>query len=228
VQVSVLIVDPQPFFCESLASALAGADPQLVVSGWATDELEAETIASDRHPDIVLTELELNSGSGLGLARRLRDRVRSVLLTRHHAGEVLADAVAAGMFGCLSHDSDVASLRTQVIQAASGRFAVDGDRLYETLRRAIAARSDGGATARVARLTVREREVLRLLAIGLDNDAIAAQLHLSRMTVRTHVGSILRKLEVHSRADAARVAMAAGEGVGGRVLRILGPELAGP
>jgi DNA-binding NarL/FixJ family response regulator len=78
----------------------------------------------------------------------------------------------------------------------------------------------------MAHLTAREREVLRLLARGLDNQAIAARLQLSTHTARTHVGNILRKLGVHSRADAARIALSQERGDGDtQVLQIRGPEL---
>lgn len=222
--VRILIVDPQQFFCEALAAILPA--PNVDVMGWTTDELEASAMAAADPPDVVLTELELNSGSGLSLARRLRDGSKPVVLTRLHEGDVLMDVVSAGAFGCLSHDIEIDALRTLVVQAADGRFAVDGVRLHEILRRSMAVRLDDPAASKVARLTAREREVLRLLSVGLDNDAIARQLYLSTKTVRTHVGNILRKLGVHSRADAARVALDAGEGASeSRVLRISGPKL---
>lgn len=224
--VKLLVVDPQPFFCEALTAALQDAD-EVEVVGWTTDELEADRLASSRSTDVVLTEVELAGGSGLGLARRLADGPAVIVLTRGHEGDVLLDAVAAGAIGCLSHDVEPDDLIRHVVHAADGEFAIDHGRLHQELRRASAARSQRGAgSAKLALLTAREREVLTLLARGLDNHAIARQLHLSAHTARTHVGNILRKLGVHSRADAARIALREGKAEADtHVLRIRGPDL---
>jgi DNA-binding NarL/FixJ family response regulator len=226
VSVKLLLVDPQPFFCEALAAALEGSDPIEVV-GWTTDELEADELASRRGADVVLTEVELADGSGLSLNRRLAGGPAVIVLTRGHEGDFLLDAVAAGAIGCLSHDLEPEELARHVLRAAEGQFAIDHGRLLDELRRASAARSQKGAgSPKLAMLTAREREVLTLLARGLDNQAIARQLHLSSHTARTHVGNILRKLGVHSRADAARIALREGQPEGDTdVLRIRGPDL---
>jgi len=226
VNVRLLIVDPQPFFCESLATALDGM-PEVEVVGWTTDELEAERLAAEGSAEIVLTEVELAGGSGLSLARRLGDGAFTVLLTRGQEGDILLDAVAAGAMGCLSHDVDLDDLGRHLVLAGSGRFVFDEDRLHTALKRASAGRAQkGGASLKLSLLTAREREVLSLLARGMDNQGIAQQLHLSAHTARTHVGNILRKFGVHSRADAARIAIRETQEEGDtHVLRIRGPEL---
>jgi DNA-binding NarL/FixJ family response regulator len=226
VTVRVLVVDPQPFFCESLTSAL-GERPEIQVVGWATDELDAERLAARRSPDVVLTEIELDAGSGLSLSRRLGDGIHTVVLTRGHEGDVLLDAVAAGAVGCLSHHVDLDDLPDHLMRAADGRFVVEERRLHATLKRASTIHSQKGAgSPKLGPLTGREREVLTLLARGLDNRGIAKQLHLSAHTARTHVGNILRKLGVHSRADAARIALRESQAEGdAQVLRIRGPDL---
>ena len=227
--VRVLIVDPQPFFCESLAHAMSAISGVEVV-GWATDELGAARIADQRSPDVILTEVELAAGSGISLCRRVAHGVRTVVLTRRHEGEILLDAVAAGAIGCLSHELEVGELGSMVESAAAGRFVIRDDRLHEALRRAsltrVSVTPDGEPSALLTQLTAREREVLALLARGLDNRAIATRLQLSAHTARTHVGNILRKLGVHSRADAARIALSEGRAdADTHVLQIRGPEL---
>jgi DNA-binding NarL/FixJ family response regulator len=219
--ITVLIADPSPFFCEALAAALP--DNDLRVVGWTTDERRAADISLKSDPDVVLTEVALAAGSGLSLSRRLRDR-KVLVLTRGHPGDALLDAVEAGAWGCLGHSLSVERLREQIAEAAGGRFVVEIDRLHDTLRRA-SVRGTGEAHVELARLTGREREVLRLVAEGLEDDAIGRLLYLSPHTVRTHVGNILRKLALHSRADAARLALRSGEGHRAEVLRIQGPEL---
>jgi DNA-binding NarL/FixJ family response regulator len=226
VTVRVLIVDPQPFFCESLVAALR-EEPEIEVVGWATDELEADRLTTQRSPDVVLTEVDLAAGSGLSLVSRIADRTRPVILTRGHEGDVLLDAVEAGAVGCLSHDLELEGLTGHLGRVAAGGFAIDQDRLFGSLKRASGVHTRrGSGSPRLALLTPREREVLALLARGLDNHAIARRLHLSSHTARTHVGNILRKLEVHSRADAARIALREGQSERDTdVLRIQGPDL---
>ncbi|TMK22399.1 MAG: response regulator transcription factor [Actinobacteria bacterium] len=222
--IRVLIADPQPLFCEALADGLrrwGGFD----VVGWTTDEREADRRADSC--DIVLSETDLAPGSGFSLARRAGGRRAIVILTRRPVGEVLLDAVAAGAMGCVGHDTGLAGLVRLVSQAAGGTFTVDPAALRDALQRVRASRDGVGAIApALASLSAREREVLRLLARGLSNEAIGNELYLSAHTVRTHVAKILKKLGAHSRADAARAAVKAGEADSDvRVLRFEGPDL---
>jgi DNA-binding NarL/FixJ family response regulator len=218
-----VIVDPQPFFCEAMASALSsiGFD----IAGWTGDEIEALELASATDPDVVLAESDLARGSGLGLVRRLRDKRCVVLLTRRPEGDLLLEAAAAGAAGCIGHATNLSTLGRLVREAASGRFAVDPERLGGALKRAAARREAGDESDILARLTTREREVLGHLAGGLDNQAIAERLYVSPDTVRTHVNKILRKLGVHSRAEAARLALRDDQRESDHVTRISGPIL---
>jgi len=222
----VLIADPQPFFCAALAAALSSGD-RFDVAGWATDERDAERLVARTLPDVLLCEVSLAPGSGLSLARRLGERPRVLVLTREHIGDVILDAVEAGALGCIGHESSVAEVAEAIENVGAGRFTIDADRMHAALRRISANRDGRGAEpAALSRLTPREREVLRLLARGMDNEEIGAQLYLSAHTVRTHVGNILRKLGAHSRAEAARIAVRVGVADPGmRVLRIEGPKL---
>ena len=225
--VSVLLVDPQPFFCESLAVALV---PDATVVAWTGDERRAAALAERERPDVVLTELELHAGSGLGLVKRLGDAARVVVLTRRDEGDVLFDAVEAGAHGVLAHATGVEGLRAALGAASTSSWVCDPPRLRSSLQRARArATQRSGAEGRVARLTIREREVLQMLARGLSREEIAASLYLSEHTVRTHVGNILKKLEVHSQAEAARVALRSGlTSSPVHVVRISGPDLTSP
>jgi DNA-binding NarL/FixJ family response regulator len=219
----LVIVDPMPAFCESMAAALTRSSMQVVA--WTTDEREAAALAERLQPDIVLTEIELDVGSGLGLARRLRDRTRVIVLTRTDVGEVLLDAASAGAVGCLGHGTNVSELVAYLLDPVP-TFVHDHGELLTALRRTSALRA-APATARLETLTPREREVLRLLADGLDNEGIATRLSLSPNTVRTHVGRILRKLGIHTRAEATRMSLAAQAASGEleSVTRISGPRL---
>jgi DNA-binding NarL/FixJ family response regulator len=225
VPVRVLVVDPQPFFCESLASALQ-EDERLEVIGWTADPHDAAGLSSTLAPDVILCELELATTPAFGLLDR-EDGVKVIVLTRGHEGDALLPVAAAGAAGCIGHDIGLSDLCGLVADAGDGRFAVNPERLGDALRRAAThTEPNTQITGEANKLTLREREVLALLSEGLDNDAIATRLHLSAHTARTHVANILRKLGVGSRAEAARIALRARAGDPEvSVLRIKGPKL---
>jgi DNA-binding NarL/FixJ family response regulator len=224
--VRVLVVDPQPFFSESLARALE-EDDRLEVVGWTADPGEARLLLLTLGPDVILCDLELARTAAFGLLDRNDKGRKVIVLTRGHEGEALLPVAAAGAAGCIGHDIGVGDLCALIADAGAGRFIVNPERLGDALRRAASGTvpvSEGNADP--IDLTLREREILALLSEGLDNGAIAARLHLSSHTVRTHVANILRKLGVGSRAEAARIALRAGAGDSGvSVLRIEGPKL---
>lgn len=220
----VLIVDPEPFFSETLATAL-DCDPRIRVVGWTTDDREAERLAASLAPDVILAGIDPRPGT---LAREIRrmQGAHVVILTRGLVGNSLLEAAAAGAAGVLGHELGIADLGSLVVEAIDGRFVVDVKTLGDSLRQAAAATRESPGPDGLERLTDREREVLHLVAAGLNNAGIANRLHLSAHTVRTHVGNILRKLAVHTRAQAARLALSAddpGRAVG--VFHIRGPDL---
>jgi DNA-binding NarL/FixJ family response regulator len=223
--VRVLVVDPQPFFCESLAWALQ-EDERLEVVGWTADPHDAGRLLSSLGPDVILCELEFATTPEFGLLPR-DDGPNVIVLTRGHEGDALLPVAAAGAAGCIGHDIGIGDLCGLVADAGGGRFVVNPQRLGAALRRAASgAGPDLRVTTDMRNLTLREREILDLLSEGLDNGAIAARLHLSAHTARTHVANILRKLGVSSRAEAARIALRAGAGDPEvSVLRIKGPKL---
>lgn len=222
--VRVLIVDPQPFFAEAVAAALDD-DERLEVVGWTADAEEAYRLMSSFAPDVTLCELGMASGSESGLLHRAPEGSRIVVSTRGHVGDALLSVAEAGAVGCIGHDTDLTALRSLMTEAADGRFVVDPYHLGEALRRARASAPEERA-ADLRRLTSREREILDLLTQGFDDPAIAKRLQLSSHTVRTHVGNILRKMGVRSRAEAVRVALRTGTGDAPvSILRIEGPSL---
>jgi two-component system, NarL family, response regulator DevR len=225
VVVRILVADPQPFFCEALAAAL-DEDERLQVVGWTHDAAEAVRLMASLRPDVLLSDLGLASGPSSGLLDRNATGASVIVLTRGHEGDALLSVAEAGAAGCIGHDTGVGTLSSLISDAADGRFIVDPDRLGAMLRRASASRREQVRGPDLARLTSREREILDLLTEGLDNPAIAEHLHLSANTVRTHVGNVLRKLGVRSRAEAVKVALRAGTGEAPvSVLRIEGPSL---
>jgi len=158
----------------------------------------------------VLMDLVMPGMDGVEATQRILEAdagARVLVLTSFGADDLLFPAIRAGALGFLLKDTSPGELLAAIRQAAEGRPVLAPRvtrRLLDELGREPAAPS--GAAA----LTAREREVLRLVARGKGNDAIAADLDISPATARTHVGNILAKLEVPNRTQAALFALREG------------------
>jgi DNA-binding NarL/FixJ family response regulator len=200
----VLIVDGHSLFAEAIRSALEAAGVIVVgVSGTAED---AVTSVLRKRPDLVLMDVALPDESGLFAGRRiLQDwpEAKILALTALEEPRVAEEALRIGFRGYLTKRTPVAQFVSSV------RAVLDGQRIMPhrlgSASRQPAEHEDAGLL--VAHLTPREREVLALLSRGANGREIAAALAISRNTVRTHVQSILTKLQVHSRLEASTFAV---------------------
>ena len=190
----LLLVDDHRVFAGALAHRL-GTEPDLEVVAVATTAAEAEALVASLLPDLAVVDGELVGDDGLALAAHLSGLERGpvVVVTSHPDARTAAAAVRAGATGFVAQDAPVDALLLAI------RAALAGDRP-----------SSPPDADPVARLTVREREVLGLMVAGLDRAAIGARLFLSPNTVRTHVQNVLRKLEVHSSIEAVGLALRLG------------------
>ena len=206
----LLLVDDHRAFAGALAHRL-GAEPDLEVVGVAADAAEAEALAGSLRPDLALVDVELGADDGLALTARLsalEPGPAVVVVTCHVDAPTATGAVRAGATGFVAKDAPVDELLVAIRAALAGESWLPGHLLGGVLRllqgNSPPSPPDGDP---VARLTVREREVLALLVAGLDRSAIGARLFLSPNTVRTHVQNVLRKLEVHSSIEAVGLAL---------------------
>ena len=186
------------------------------VVGEATTGAEAVDAVRRTRPDVVLMDIRMPELDGLEATRRIlaanpTDGPRVLMLTTFDLDQYVYAALAAGASGFLLKDVTPEQLTAAV------RLVRSGDALLapSITRRLVErfARRDEGATAvhrDLATLTPREREVLRMLARGLSNAELAAQLHLSEATVKTHVARILGKLRLRDRVQAVVVAYETG------------------
>jgi DNA-binding NarL/FixJ family response regulator len=208
--VRVLIADGHSLFREALVSALAG-EPDLEVVGEAKDGLEAVAEAARAEPEVAVLDSDLPNGDGLRAARLIRERLpacRVVLLAAEEDHETLADAIHAGANGYLTKASPLTDLVEAIRAVHRGDTLVPARMLGDLLGRLIDRRQQQSeAVRRIGRLTPREKEVLGLLAEGGDNDTIAQALVISPQTARTHIQNVLVKLGVHSRLEAAALAI---------------------
>jgi DNA-binding NarL/FixJ family response regulator len=203
----VLLAEPDRPTRAGLRLVLEGGGAEVI--GEAADAGAAVAIAAEERPDVALIAVEL-PGGGLHAAREIAaevPRVRLVFLTGRPSGEELVDAVLAGAVGYLGRDVDAERLPAIVRAVAAGEVAlprrhsqhlVDALRRRDVQRARLAARSD-------ARLTDREWEVLEMLAAELSTGEIGLRLGISAVTARRHISSLVAKLGVAGRAEAAEL-----------------------
>ena len=168
---------------------------------------EAIELCRDNAPDVVLMDVEFKGPmSGIEGARRIKEvapRTAVVIMTAHEDERLLVDAVEAGACGFLKKSEGTKELVGVVKAAAAGDFLIDRSELARLLPEVAKDRaSRREANLLLDQLTDREREILQLLAEGLRNEEIAAQLFISAQTVQTHIRNVLSKLGVHSKLEA--------------------------
>jgi len=170
---------------------------------------EAETAASaiatarEHQPDVVIMDVRLPDGSGVDACRQIRSdnpTTRVVILTSFADEEAVVAAILAGASGYLLKQSEPERLITAVETAAAGGSLLD-PAVTDTVLRWMRGTANGGEPS--GRLSDQERKILPLIAEGKTNREIGAELYLSEHTVKTYVSSLLKKLQLARRAEAA-------------------------
>ncbi len=213
--ISVVVVDDQAMVRAGFA-ALLDAEPDITVLGEAADGREAVAVVRDRRPDVVLMDVRMPVLDGIAATRELladaRDhRPRVVVLTTFDVDDYVYEALRAGASGFLLKDAPPDVLATAVRTVAAGDALLAPSVTRRMIERFAAHRPPSRAeTARLAALTSRERDVLRLIARGLSNREIAADLVVAEETVKSHVGRLFAKLHLRDRAQAVVVAYESG------------------
>jgi DNA-binding NarL/FixJ family response regulator len=199
--ISVLIVDDHPVVRQGLR-ALLGVQDGIVVAGEAGDGPTAVSLAASLRPDIVLLDLKLPGMDGFAvLGPLLAAGPRVLVLTSATEPSVAAQAVRAGAAGVLYKDIDPDALVRAIRSVRDGNVLLAPEAIGSLIR-----------GSRVDALTAREREVLAGIAEGRSNREIARTLGVAEKTVKAHVSSILAKLGVQDRTQAAVYAVRNGGG----------------
>jgi DNA-binding NarL/FixJ family response regulator len=212
--IRVVVVDDHVIFRQGLTALLANA-PTTEVVGQAGTGVEAVAIVDEVTPDVVLMDIQMPEMNGIEATRRVVDGhpdTSVVMLTMLEDDDSLFAAMCAGARGYLLKGADKDEVLRTVAGAAAGeaRFGPEiARRLTAFFQRA---GDQGLALTPFAELTDREREVLDLVAQGLDNARIASKLFISGKTVSNHVSNIFAKLHVADRSQAIVKAREAGLG----------------
>jgi DNA-binding NarL/FixJ family response regulator len=204
-RIRVLIADDHPVVRQGLQVLLSVQD-DIEVIGEAADGAEALALAAGLDPDVILLDLKLPELDGVAVLRELRargTRARALVLTSAAEGALVTRAVQAGAAGFLYKDVDPDALVRAV------RSVNDGHTLLapEAVSAIVGSGAAGSAVRGIGALTAREREILGQLAEGRSNREIARNLLVSEKTVKTHVSSVLAKLGVADRTQAALLAV---------------------
>ena len=205
--IRVLLVDDQRLMREGLRTLLE-LEPDLQVAGEAGDGQAALDAYAALRPDVVLMDIRMPGMDGVEATRRLRrddPDARVVILTTFDDDEYVIEGLRAGALGYLLKDVSghdlAAAIRTVAAGGALIAPAVMRTVLTEFARTAAPARAPDAGLPEP--LSDRERDVLRLVALGLSNREIAERLSLAEGTVKNHVTSILQKIGVRDRTQAA-------------------------
>lgn len=214
--IRVLLADDQALIRMGFRMVL-DAEADIEVVGEAADGAAAITQAKALNPDVVLMDIRMPGVNGIEataeITRTLDAKV--LILTTFDLDEYAFGGLRAGASGFLLKDTRPAELIEAIRTVASGE-AVVSPRITRRMLEMFAGQLPSGATAsgqvdpRIASLTPRETEILRLVARGMSNAEIAAELVVSATTVKTHVGSVLAKLGVRDRVQAVVVAYETG------------------
>ena len=212
-RIRIAVVDDHRVFAEALATRLS-AEPDLAVVGTAGSSVDALALCSLHEIDVVTIDLDLGGEDGLELGRRLRDRwpdLGIVVVTGAVDDDRVGEAVEMGVRGWVAKQGAIEALLIAVRGAARGETRLPAALLTRVLiSLSKRGRSSTPEAEDIARLTARELDVLRCLIEGLSRNEIGAMLHISPNTVRTHIQSILPKLNVHSALTAVAFARRAG------------------
>lgn len=203
--IKIAIADDHSLMREGLSRILEFED-DITVVGTAKDGLEALELYKKMDIDVVLLDINMPNMNGIETLRKIRDMDSSakvIILTVHDGREYLVESLNLGANGYMLKDSDSSSL-VEAIKAVNQGGSYVHPNLAGELVREISKTGNGEKAKRgLESLTKREYEVLSLIADGLSNKEISQKLIISEKTVKNHVSSILRKLEISDRTQAA-------------------------
>jgi DNA-binding NarL/FixJ family response regulator len=211
----ILVVDDQALVRDGFCVIL-DAQPDITVVGEAGDGAEAVRAARQLDPDVVLMDVRMPHMDGIEATSRIcaETRARVLMLTTFDQDQYVYDALRAGASGFLLKDMRRDELVSAVRVVAAGEAllapTVTRRLIADVVARGRPAPADPAVAAQLSGLTARETETLRQVARGLSNAEIAARMHVTEHTVKTHVSNLLTKLGLRDRVQAVVLAYESG------------------
>jgi DNA-binding NarL/FixJ family response regulator len=209
--IKLLICDDQYVVREGL-KAIFETNAGLQVVGTAADGAEALELVPQLHPDLILMDLKMPVMNGVQATRHIRQKypdIKILVLTTYDADDWVFDAIRSGAAGYLLKDTQRDELIAAIQDTMAGKTPVDSAVAGKLFAQVVQGTPSPQSTL-INTLTERERYILHLLGAGLSNADIAARLSFSEGTVRNYVSSILNKLGVSDRTQAAILALRCG------------------
>ncbi len=201
-KINVVITDDHKMVREGIKQLLELKDSISVV-GMASDGLECISVLKDKKPDLLLLDINMPVNNGLQTLEKIKKMnldVKVILLTVHNEVDYLLKAIEVGADGYVLKDSGSAELINAIEIVMSGESYIQPDMIPMLNSKMISRNSDKG---KVKALTKRELEVLVLVSEGMFNKEIADKLSISERTVKNHISSIFKKIDVADRTQAA-------------------------
>jgi two component transcriptional regulator, luxR family len=201
-EIRVVIADDQQLLRQSLAHLL-DAQTGIRVVGEAATGVEAVSLARELVPDVILMDIRMPQLDGIAATRSIvRDarlsEVRVVVLTMFGLDEYVFGALRSGASGFLLKDTTPDILINAVRTVAAGQALLAPSAMAALVKRWLPSETPDG---RIADLTPRQTEILRLVARGLSNEQIERELHISHATCKTHISALLSRLHARDRAQ---------------------------
>jgi two-component system NarL family response regulator len=209
--VRVVVVDDQELFRRGL-TMLLGIEDGIEVVGEASNGAEGVALVVSSVPDVVLLDVRMPKQSGIEACVAIKDAVpmtKIIMLTVSDDEADLYEAVKSGASGYLLKDSSIEEVAQGIRVVADGQSLISPSMAAKLIDEFKTMAKPERSAGPALKLTERELEVLRLVARGLSNRDVAANLAISENTVKNHVRNILEKLQLHSRMEAVMYAVRA-------------------
>jgi DNA-binding NarL/FixJ family response regulator len=210
--ISIYLIDDQAMIRSAFRALLEKIDGYRVV-GDNRDARSGIDEIKQLKPDIVLLDITMPGLSGLDAVepiKRASPHTKVLMASTHEGGKFVQQSLQAGADGYISKDSDPDELRLAIDSILSGEAYLSPRVAGALVSKMRGDKTDPQPGSELDRLTPREREVFQLIALGRHNKQIAQTLHLSLGTVKKHRENLQRKLDVHSAAEIARIAIREG------------------
>jgi DNA-binding NarL/FixJ family response regulator len=210
--IEVILVDDHAIVRQGIRSVIS-QDPLIKVVGEASNGKEAVKLAKDKSPDIVIMDITLPLLNGLEASHQIlkqNKKVKILILSMHDNRAFIENALGFGVRGYILKDSATDEIIRAIREVQAGRYFLSSKISSFVVQDYVAKKKKKMRLRSISILTDREREILQLIAEGLNNKEISQRLKLALKTVMVHRNNIMQKLDIHNQAQLIRFALKEG------------------